>query len=327
MATKDYRGILLRKIANMLIMEKADKPGLCSGKTGYAVFFYHYFKYTGNPLYEREADTLIDEALGNLSAKLPHNIQEGLPGIAVGVGHLISRGIVETDNDADRLFSGIDAEILDTRFSPSDMPAADSYPFFHKGYFVWSRTAGSPMTTHKLLLVARSLDDLEAAFARPGTVGYSYFMYAASALSYLDYLIGRNIMRERAGAIYDVILAKLDTLAATKGVSAAEVEALGLAGARSAAGNSRRLRTFLGRLGKYPVRQPQSSGDNGPGDPLPDYWTKVIFSRFGHKSGELKQLSVLMQDPWGKAYNDPYFLLGLGLWLLRVDLFGKNNPV
>ena len=59
--TKDSE--LLKRIANHLIINSSflDNLGLFHGKMGIVIFFYHYSRYTHNPLYEEFAGELLDE--------------------------------------------------------------------------------------------------------------------------------------------------------------------------------------------------------------------------------------------------------------------------
>lgn len=90
---------LLTQIANHHLFYGSFNPdlGLYNGKMGMVVFFFHYARYTGNPLYEDFAEEFLNEILDSLHIETPVNFKRGLSGIGGGIIYLIKQGFIETD--------------------------------------------------------------------------------------------------------------------------------------------------------------------------------------------------------------------------------------
>lgn len=91
----------LRQISNMLILNGilVNCPGLLHGKTGVAVFFFHYAQYTGNGLFEDYALDLIVEIQEQIHLNNSADYERGIAGIGIGMDYLIRNNFLETDND------------------------------------------------------------------------------------------------------------------------------------------------------------------------------------------------------------------------------------
>jgi len=76
-----------------------NNPGLLNGKTGLAIFFFHYARQTGNKLYETFAGDLIDEILDEINIQTPINFKDGLCGIGWGIIYLIHHNFLEGNVD------------------------------------------------------------------------------------------------------------------------------------------------------------------------------------------------------------------------------------
>jgi hypothetical protein len=103
----------LKGIASRLeIMAKQVKtPGLYHGKTGIAVFFFHYANHTKETKYEDLACELIEEIVPQLSENYSVDYENGLTGIAAGIEYLVRENLV--DADTDDLFASMDKAFLD----------------------------------------------------------------------------------------------------------------------------------------------------------------------------------------------------------------------
>lgn len=91
--------------------------GLLNGKMGLAIFFYHYYKLTNDPLFEDTASELIDEIKDQINIGLSIGFKDGLTGIGWGVEYLIQNGFVE--GNAIDVCSEIDQKIMEC--NPSRM--------------------------------------------------------------------------------------------------------------------------------------------------------------------------------------------------------------
>jgi len=91
----------LRRIANVLLLNASfiDNLGLLNGKMGIAIFFYHYFRYTQNKIFEDYAGELIDEIYEEINIHTPVSFEDGLTGIGWGIEYLVKNKFVQADTD------------------------------------------------------------------------------------------------------------------------------------------------------------------------------------------------------------------------------------
>lgn len=111
------RNVKLKKeqrIVHILLMNSSIQQniGLFQGKTGIMLFFMHYYRYTGNILYEDVASELLDEIANNLNDSLPINFESGLSGIGWTINYLITQGFIE--GDSLDILADIDNKIMET---------------------------------------------------------------------------------------------------------------------------------------------------------------------------------------------------------------------
>lgn len=85
-----------------------EHPGLFYGKTGIAIFFFHYARHTGNEIYQEYAFDLINEIQKQITESTPLQYDVGLAGIGVGFEYLLQNGFIEADDD---LFEDFDARM------------------------------------------------------------------------------------------------------------------------------------------------------------------------------------------------------------------------
>lgn len=91
----------LRQIANILLLNGTltDCPGLVYGKTGIAIFFFHYAQHAGNDLFEKYAFDLIEAIQEQIHVNSPADYERGIAGIGVGLDYLIQNNFLEADDD------------------------------------------------------------------------------------------------------------------------------------------------------------------------------------------------------------------------------------
>jgi hypothetical protein len=96
-----------------LIRQETEQlpTGLLYGKMGYCIYFYRFVRYSGNMLYEKYAERLLDSVFKNVTKEMPVNFEFGLTGLCFGVLYLIENrfiagnpNLVLKDLD-DRIFS------------------------------------------------------------------------------------------------------------------------------------------------------------------------------------------------------------------------------
>ena len=91
----------LQQIADMLVLNGTlvNCPGLIHGKTGVAIFFAHYARFTGNKLFDNYTMDLIHEILEQIHVDSPADYEKGIAGIGVGIDYLVRNGFLEADKD------------------------------------------------------------------------------------------------------------------------------------------------------------------------------------------------------------------------------------
>ena len=94
-------GQSLKQIVDILLLNGTlvDCSGLVHGKTGIAVFFFHYALHTGNDLFEEYAAELLAVVQSQIHSTTPVDYERGIAGIGVGVDYLIRNGFLEAEDD------------------------------------------------------------------------------------------------------------------------------------------------------------------------------------------------------------------------------------
>ena len=113
MKNKKIQGFdLERSIIHTLLLKSSllRDMGLFRGKTGLAIFFVHYYKFTNEVLYEDVAEELIAEIEEGLYNNLPIAFESGLSGIGWGLDYLVRQGFVE--GDCKEICEEIDCKIM-----------------------------------------------------------------------------------------------------------------------------------------------------------------------------------------------------------------------
>ena len=90
------------KILQTLIINGtlAEQPGLYYGKTGIAIFFFHYARQTGSALFQQYAMDLIEALLKQITTKTETRYDIGIAGIGAGFEYFLQNGFIEAeDND------------------------------------------------------------------------------------------------------------------------------------------------------------------------------------------------------------------------------------
>lgn len=113
MKTQEEKHILLERIANHLVINSSflDNLGLFHGKMGIAIFFYHYSRYTNNPIYEDFAGELLDEIYEDIHRGISFDFENGLCGIGWGIEYLLQNKYIE--GDSDEILEDIDRKIME----------------------------------------------------------------------------------------------------------------------------------------------------------------------------------------------------------------------
>ena len=112
-SNKKHDNELLQRIANHLIINSSflDNLGLFHGKMGIVIFFYHYSRYTNNPIYEEFAGELLDEIFEEIHDKLPIDFENGYLGIGWGIEYLAEQKFI--DGDTNDILADIDKKVME----------------------------------------------------------------------------------------------------------------------------------------------------------------------------------------------------------------------
>lgn len=104
---------LLTYIADYQLLKSGfcRAPGLMNGKTGIAVFFFLYSRYTRNPWYEEFAGELLKDVGDRLDVRLPVAFADGLCGIGWSIEFLAEQGFIE--GDTDDILPEIDSKVME----------------------------------------------------------------------------------------------------------------------------------------------------------------------------------------------------------------------
>jgi len=101
----------LEKIIQTLIINGTltDQPGLFYGKTGIAVFFFHYAHQTRNEVAQNYAMDMIEEIQKQITSTVPARYDTGIAGIGVGFEYFLQNGFLAADED---IFEDFDARMF-----------------------------------------------------------------------------------------------------------------------------------------------------------------------------------------------------------------------
>ena len=91
----------LQKTSDILILNGTltESPGLIHGKTGIAIFFFHYSQYTKNLLFADYAMDIIYEIQNQIHSNSLANYENGIAGIGVGIDYLIQNNFLTSEDD------------------------------------------------------------------------------------------------------------------------------------------------------------------------------------------------------------------------------------
>ena len=96
---------LLRKIANTVIanLDNTTEIGLFKGRMGLTIFLYEYARYSGNSVYEKMADTLIDRIYTQFKPGISFSMIDGSASIGIGLSYLLRNHFIEGNIDKENV--------------------------------------------------------------------------------------------------------------------------------------------------------------------------------------------------------------------------------
>ena len=133
------KALYLDRLAKQWLLKESftNNPGLLSGKTGLAIFFFHYARHSGNKLYETFAGDLIDEILDEINVQTSINFKDGLCGIGWGIIYLIRNNFIEGNideilKDFDKLIFSYNTETCNDTSFETGSKGIEFYRSFRK---------------------------------------------------------------------------------------------------------------------------------------------------------------------------------------------------
>lgn len=82
----------------LLHCDECNDNGLWFGKTGIAIFLFHYAKQTKDKQYKEKAEELIDLLYTRIDT-IDKGIPNGIAGIGIGIEYLVQNGFCKGDTD------------------------------------------------------------------------------------------------------------------------------------------------------------------------------------------------------------------------------------
>ncbi len=109
----------LYRIANILLMygPQISRNGLCDGKIGLILFFYHYSRFTNSKFYNDYADSMLEKVIGQIS-QLRNYSDSTVIDVGLVISYLVENKFVEGDlND---ILYELDHIVLENKFIVCD---------------------------------------------------------------------------------------------------------------------------------------------------------------------------------------------------------------
>ena len=102
---------ILSELSNHLMINGSMVffSGLLYGKLGISLFFFHYSRYTGNPLYNEYALHLVDLVKSQIHDDYPLDYERGLAGVGSGFEYLKKHGYFDVGEE---MTHQIDSKII-----------------------------------------------------------------------------------------------------------------------------------------------------------------------------------------------------------------------
>ena len=157
---------ILQKIANLLILnlQNCENNGLIKGKMGIAVFLYHYSRYASQPVYNKQADDLLDEIFAMLEMIVTPSLSDGVAGIGLGLNHLIENHFIATNEKRDELFKDVDVKLSQDYSGQFTFDTKTNFPVFSAGFYALSRLKTGSRSIQKNKLVSSLLEGLDLIY-------------------------------------------------------------------------------------------------------------------------------------------------------------------
>ena len=106
---------------------------------GIAIFLYHYARYSSQPVYNDQADDILDELFAAFEDAISHSFTNGAAGIGFGINYLIKNCFIETDEHPDELFKEIDVHLSKDIGNQMVSDMVNILPIFSAGFYTLFR--------------------------------------------------------------------------------------------------------------------------------------------------------------------------------------------
>lgn len=90
-----------KRIINALLIQGSQTidPGLLNGRTGIVIYFYYLSRKTGEELYARFAEELLESVIESLHEGMSTDFSQGIAGIGWSIEFLVRNGFIEAETD------------------------------------------------------------------------------------------------------------------------------------------------------------------------------------------------------------------------------------
>lgn len=229
---KPSPSIRLESIARILMLNASfiENLGLFNGKMGIAIFFFHYYGYNNNKLYERFAKELLDEICEEISNATPIDIANGLVGIGWGIEYLVRNNYIAADTDEilEEIDNALYSSTMQTPFTFQNLTA-----LLELGLYFISRLKGNiasvenPAIIKKKEILLFILDGLEKLFTKSGIHNLEYSQLSLSLINSVLWFITQTLNLELSPEkSYTFILELAQYLSKEKGVTSDSLDLL-----------------------------------------------------------------------------------------------------
>lgn len=188
-----YKKILVQ-IANTLFIniQHSKSLGLLDGRTGIALFLYHYARYTDNKMYSELAGIIIDQIYASLSKQDNKCFFNGLAGIGYAIDQIIKSEFVEVDEEDGDILEEVDLIIGKMTQEDFLLEIDSEMPLFSKGLYFLKRKNKYPLSK-----VARECLEFLTTDKKEIPLSYLnsifYFINSISSSKYIEEDVLNNI--------------------------------------------------------------------------------------------------------------------------------------
>jgi hypothetical protein len=196
----------LQKTANLLILnlQNIDNLGFLNGKTGIAVFLYSYSRNLSKPVYQDQADELLDDLFAALNMHLPSSLANGIAGIGFGLNYLIKNHFIETDENPDELFKNIDIRLSKDVGGQFLSDIQTNFPVFSAGFYALSRIKTENRTIQKNKLLSSLLEGIVTVYTKHQPAPSP--MFTNSVIYFLNDVYDYGIYKEKVKQTLKMVL-------------------------------------------------------------------------------------------------------------------------